>query len=447
MSQAEAHRPPPRNVREMLAYLGPGLIISANIVGSGELIVTTQLGAKAGFALLWFIVFSCLIKVFVQIELGRYAVSEGVTTLAALDRLPGPRLVVSWVLWLWVLMYVGTLFQMSGMVGGIASLFASRGEVWAHTIWTLIPAAVCALILSRGRYGPVEKVSTLMVVMFTLITIAAVFALHWTPYRISVEQIRHGFGFHRPGSFTTAFAAFGVTGMGASELIFYPYWCLEKGYARFVGPRDEPASADWQERANGWMRVLRLDAWLSMVIYTVGTVCFYLLGAAVLHATGQEVAGDQMVPALSSMYVEAFGPAGGYVFIVGAFVVLFSTVFVSTASNARLFADGAALFRILRSPSPELRARLVRAACVGIPVFLVIVYLVVGAPVYLEMVGALAQALMLPFLAFAALYLRYRLTQKSLRPGLAWTLLLWVAFASMTAVGLYQFGRQLALWG
>jgi manganese transport protein len=431
----------------MLAYLGPGLIISANIVGSGELIVTTQLGAKAGFALLWFIVFSCLIKVFVQIELGRYAVSEGVTTLVALDRLPGPRVVVSWVLWLWVPMYVGTLFQMSGMVGGIASLFAPRDAVWAHTTWTVIPAAVCALILGRGRYGPVEKVSTLMVVMFTFGTVAAVFALQWTPFRIGVDQIRYGFSFHRPDSFTTAFAAFGVTGMGASELIFYPYWCLEKGYARFVGPRDEPASAEWLERANGWLRVMRVDAWLSMVVYTVGTVCFYLLGAAVLHATGQEVAGDQMVPALSSMYVEAFGPAGGYVFLIGAFVVLFSTVFVSTASNARLFADGAVLFRMLSSPSPERRARLVRAASVGIPVFLVIVYLIVGAPVYLVMVGALAQALMLPFLAFAALYLRYRLTAESLRPGFVWTLLLWVAFASMTAVGLYQFGRQLALWG
>jgi hypothetical protein len=84
---------------------------------------------------------------------------------------------------------------------------------------------------------------------------------------------------------------------------------------------------------------------------------------------------------------------------------------------------------------------------VAIPVFLVIVYMVVGAPVHLVMVGALAQALMLPFLALAALYLRYRLTAESLRPGFAWTVLLWVAFVSMAAVGLYQFGQQLALWG
>jgi hypothetical protein len=67
--------------------------------------------------------------------------------------------------------------------------------------------------------------------------------------------------------------------------------------------------------------------------------------------------------------------------------------------------------------------------------------------VALVMVGALAQALMLPFLGLAALYMRYRLTAPSLRPGLLWTLLLWVAFTTMSAVGLYQFGRQLALWG
>ena len=56
--------------------LGPGLIISANIVGSGELIVTTKLGADVGFIMLWFIILGCLIKVFVQLELGRYAISK-----------------------------------------------------------------------------------------------------------------------------------------------------------------------------------------------------------------------------------------------------------------------------------------------------------------------------------------------------------------------------------
>ena len=41
--------------------------------------------------------------------------------------------------------------------------------------------------------------------------------------------------FTLPASFTVAFAAFGIIGVGASELIYYPYWCLEKGYARHIG--------------------------------------------------------------------------------------------------------------------------------------------------------------------------------------------------------------------
>jgi hypothetical protein len=55
------------------------------------------------------------------------------------------------------------------------------------------------------------------------------------------------------------FGAFGITGVGASELFAYPYWCLEKGYARYTGPRT--ADPEWAARARGWMRVLYLDAW------------------------------------------------------------------------------------------------------------------------------------------------------------------------------------------
>jgi Mn2+/Fe2+ NRAMP family transporter len=58
------------------------LIISGAIVGSGELIATTALGAKVGFVALWLILFSCVIKVVVLEELGRYTISSGETTFS-----------------------------------------------------------------------------------------------------------------------------------------------------------------------------------------------------------------------------------------------------------------------------------------------------------------------------------------------------------------------------
>src|SRR5688572_21834646 len=83
---------PPESLWAALKKIGPGIVLAGSIIGSGELLLTTALGAKYGFVFLWLILFSCVIKVFVQIELGRYAISSGKPTLGAINELPGPRL-------------------------------------------------------------------------------------------------------------------------------------------------------------------------------------------------------------------------------------------------------------------------------------------------------------------------------------------------------------------
>src|SRR5687768_10257386 len=153
-------REPPSSFWKILGKVGPGLIISANIVGSGELIATTKLGADVGFTLLWFIIFSCFIKVFVQVELGRYAISEGISSIDAMNGLPGPRFIVSWCVWLWSLMYIGTIFQMSGMLGTIGQVFdlwfGRDPASWTHTLWVVLAAIGVAAPLVAGRYRMVE---------------------------------------------------------------------------------------------------------------------------------------------------------------------------------------------------------------------------------------------------------------------------------------------------
>src|SRR5262249_41864668 len=69
-----------------------GIILAASIVGSGELIATTTLGAQVGYTALWIILLSCLIKPVVQAELGRYTIASGETGLEGLNRVPGPSL-------------------------------------------------------------------------------------------------------------------------------------------------------------------------------------------------------------------------------------------------------------------------------------------------------------------------------------------------------------------
>ena len=186
---------------------------------------------------------------------------------------------------------------------------------------------------------------------------------------------------------------------------------------------------------------MRIDAWVSMVIYTSATVAFYLLGAALLREGGLSDKG--MIVDLSKMF-KPLGQAGFSIFLAGAFVVLFSTLVSATASNARLLVDGMGLYKLKTVDTEEERLGLVRICCIIIPMLCAGLYIIVGAPVSMVLMGGVAQALMLPFLAAAALYFRYRKTDQPLRPGNAWTIMLWISALAMAAVGIYQLITKIA---
>lgn len=436
MSLPPPTRPAPTSLKSALRQIGPGLIISASIVGSGELIVTPKLGASAGFTLLWFIILGCILKVFLQIELGRFTLARGLTTLETLNLVPGPRVVVSWMVWFWLLMFLTSFFQIAGMVGGVVDIFSLGGVTLAKPALGVVVTVVTAAMLVIGRYAVVETLSTLFVAAFTICTVVAVVALQFTSFAITSSHLAQGFSFNLPDSFTVAFAAFGIIGVGASELIYYPYWCLEKGYARHVGPAD--GTPERAERARGWIRVMELDAWVSCIVYTTATLAFYLLGAAILHAKKLDVTNADMISVLSHMYQETFGVWSLWLFLIGAFAVLYSTIFVATASNARLLADALEVFRVKAHGSPADRQRTVRWLCGIVPAIWGALYLLWKAPLTLVFIGAVAQGLMIPFLALGALWLQYRQSDTTTRTGPVKRLALWVSVLAMVAVGAYQ---------
>ncbi len=258
----EAIEEPPHTLGRAIRQIGPGLVLAASIVGTGELINTTSLGAKAGFSLLWLILFSCVIKVFVQVELGRYAITTGKTTLAAFDALPGPRLGVSWLCWLWLFMMLTTQAQIAAMEGtvgqaahmafpaasqAVADLAGAIVPSWGTYLssreeyfWAGVTTMAAILLLLSGGYRRLEKITTVLVAAVTLFTVASVLILQWTNFRITLHQLKEGFALAMPpAAVALAFSAFGITGVGASELFAYPYWCIEKGYARHAGARSD----------------------------------------------------------------------------------------------------------------------------------------------------------------------------------------------------------------
>jgi len=463
----DAIQEPPRSFFTAIRQIGPGLILAASIVGTGELINTTGLGAKAGFSLLWLILLSCVIKVFVQVELGRYAITHGKTSLAAFDTLPGPRLGASWICWLWLFMTLATQAQIAAMEGSVGQTahmaFPEASKAVASAAGRIVPGwegflssrqeyfwaslttvAAIALLLSGG-YKRLERITTILVGLVTLFTVASVVILQWTQFQITTADLEKGLTFAVPPlAITLAFSAFGITGVGASELFAYPYWCIEKGYARSTGPRSSDEA--WVDRAKGWIRVMQLDAWFSMLVFTVATIAFYLLGAAVLHPQGLDPKGPDMVPTLSRMYLQPLegtplASLRGLTqvgFLLGAWAVLFKTLYVATAANSRLTADFLNLTGIWRQAGPKDRETVVRTFCIIYPVLALGLYYAFREPQALIKVGGSAQALMLPLIAGATLFLKQRDADRRVASSFLSDILTWLAFFAISGVAAYS---------
>jgi Mn2+/Fe2+ NRAMP family transporter len=305
-------------------------------------------------------------------------------------------------------------------------------------IWATITAIVTSILLVVGKYKLIEWSTTTMVAAFTFTTICTVIALQFTDFwAITWTDLGNGLSFRLPPStqtgsntaLATALATFGIIGVGASELVSYPYWCLEKGYARYTGPRDN--SEAWGQRARGWMNVLRWDAWCSMVIYTTATLAFYLLGAAILGRVGLNPGGFELVRTLTAMYEPVFGSWAPLLFLVGAFAVLYSTFFVANAGHARVLADVARVMN-LGVKSDADKKRVVVWLSGILPFICLAIYIAMpNEPQQLVLISGMVQALMLPMLAFAALYFRYARGDDRVRPSKLWDVFLWVSSAGM----------------
>ncbi len=434
---------PPTSLWGSLQYLGPGFILSASIVGSGELIATTLVGAKAGFILMWFLIFSCLVKVAVQLEFGKHAISSGESTMASLNALPGPRFrQTNWSIWTWLLLMVVKMMQVGGVLGGVvlctAELFPWLVDMPARLVAAFAIAISVSILVYQGYYMLIERGSLVMIGAFTLFTFASLISLQFTEFAITSDDLISGMIPSIPTEtvlLLTAIGAFGITGVGGDEIMAYNYWLIEKGYARYTGPKND--SADWERRAKGWIRIMYWDASLAMVAYTSMTVMFYLLGAAILHKQGLVPDGPALITTLGNMYTQSLGPWAKSLFVAGAIVVLYSTLFAALAAWTRMFADAFGRIGFYDFQNEVSRKRAISISAWVIPAIWATLFLIMGNPALMVILGGLATVVILLIVVFAAIYFRYYRLDKRLRPTTLYDITLWISSVSIALVAVY----------
>ena len=426
---------PPTTLAGSIKHLGPGLILSASIVGSGELIATTVMGAEAGFVTLWVILLSCLVKVAIQLEFGRHTIATGETTMQALNKLPGPKFGKAHCsIWVWLVLMTIKNLQLGGIVGTVAAILQIVFPTTPMWIFLVGLSVAASLLVSLGYYTILEKASIVMIALFTVFTLASVVMLQFTDFAISFGDLAGGFTFQLPAAaVVVAIGAFGITGVGGDEIMVYNYWLIEKGYARHTGPND--GSEDWVRRAKGWIRIMYLDAILSMVIYTIVTLAFYLLGAAVLNSQGLVPEKNiELVETLSQIYTQTLGEGARFAFLIGAFVVLFSTLFAALAAWTRLFGDALGQIGVYDFHDPKDRGRAIAFFAWMFPVLWSVIFLFVAKPAFMVIMGGVITTFILVLVVFAAIDFRFRRTIPALRPSIGFDIALGVSIVAILAV-------------
>ena len=438
----EAHSPPV-SFRGRLKYLGPSLIVTGAVIGSGELVLTTSLGAAAGWALLWWLLLSCWCKSLVQAEMARYTIISGDTYLRAINRIPGRIWRISWPIWLGLLAYLPGTMGLGGIIGGAGqslSFLASLGDITiSGTVCTGLIALSASIILSTGSYKWLERLMLPLVLAFTAATLVCSIAMQFTEFQTTASDIVVGltpdFAIFVALA-ALALSAYGYTGTTSGDISAYTYWCIEKGYPSFVG--SDRSDRNWESHARGWMRVLHTDVWLALLIVTCATVPYYVLGAGVLNKMGIVPEGnDATIGALSNIFTQTLGTWAVWIFSVGAFFILFSTVLSGVGAGGRFIPDYLIEMQFMSRANLTLRRAIIRWYLAILPLVAFLIYLFIPNFVVLIMIGGLTSALFLPIQSGATIWLQARNLDPRIRPRALTRYGLWVIFLFEAAMAAF----------
>ena len=440
-------RTAPKTFKERLKFIGPSVIVTGSVVGSGSIVMTPLLGAAAGFLLLWWLLLSMWSKPIIQAEISRYVVVTKKTFLEAFADMPGFKTTIqgkttSWLVWF---MFIGVIPSIAGM-GGLAGAVAEAGNTMfpllSTEVWVFISCLITWLLLYFGSYRSLERTLLAMVLFFSFMTLIIALAMQSTEYQVNLNQISEGLSFSFPTEhLPLALAVFGFTGISYGEIMAYTYWCLEKGYAENTGN-------DIEEKKH-WIKTMQTDVWVTVFFITLGTLPFFFLGAGVLNnvpelqeslATSSFWDVD-VISSLQNMFSLVLGGWAKWLFIILAFFVLFSTLLSGTAAFTRTISDYLISMGLVKEKT-DTRTKLIKLIAFVIPFLSGLFYFILPNPITLLLIAGIWAAMGLPIVNIGALYLVNKL-EPALRPKVSTKVILWVSLVlqfSLAGLIVYDIG-------
>src|SRR5215207_4127957 len=316
-----------------LKLAGPGLIVAATGIGSGDVVAATVGGARYGVVLLWAIALGAFFKFVLSEGIARWQLATGLTALEGwATHLP------AWVkyyfgayLVLWTVAVSAALTNATGL--GISNL--TNGAVpqsWGAVAHSLIGFAFVWL----GGYGSFEKFMKLLVgVMGFSILVCAAFTLD--------QPVPAVQGLVMPiipaNSGTYVLSLIGGVG-GSITMLSYNYWMREEGM-----------------RGAGFLSYVRGDIAIAYIFTALFGISIMLIANDAFFVPGVALKDSEAVPKMAAALGALLGNFGRIAFSVGFWAAVFASLLGVWQSVPYLYAD---FYGILKKMSPEARREIVK---------------------------------------------------------------------------------------
>ncbi len=366
-----------------LKSYGPGIAVAATGVGAGDLVAASVAGAKFGIAILWSALVGAVIKFALNEGVARWQLATGTTMIEGWS-LRLPRFVSYYFLvylLLWSLIVAAALISACGLAG---HAIVPQLSV---TAWGMIHSVVGAALVILGRYRLFEKLMEFFTALMfvTVIACAAMIAPKFSSLTSwLVPTVPEG---------SAKFILSVVGGVGGSvTLLSYGYWIREK---RWEGKEHHKHT--------------QRDLGVAYALTGIFGAAMMIIAAGVNPAV---VTGDTMALEVAQRIGDVIGPTGKWLFLLGFWGAVFTSLFGVWQSVPYFFAD--CITNLQRSTETQLLPYSITPDSWYYRGFLLylafppMLLLFFGKPVWLIVLYSIVGAFFMPFLAGTLLYMNNR---------------------------------------
>jgi Mn2+/Fe2+ NRAMP family transporter len=383
-----------------LKLAGPGLIVAATGIGSGDVVSATVGGARYGVVLLWGIALGAFFKYVLSEGIARWQLATGTTALEGwAEHLP------AWVkfyfgayLIFWTVAVSAALTNATGL--GISNLTGGAiSQPWGAVAHSLIGF----VFVWFGGYAGFEKLMKLLVgIMGFSILLCAILTLR-DPLDALIGTVVPTIP---PGSGPSVLSLIGGIG-GSITMLSYNYWMREERI-------DTP----------GYLGYVRGDIAVAYIFTALFGISIMLIADQAFFRPGVPITDAQAVPKMAEMLGTLLGPFGIYAYSVGFWAAVFASLLGVWQSVPYLYAD---FYGVLKKVPHAARQQLTKVTSTPYRIALVFITLAplpfafTRRPVAIIVAYTIVGSFFVPFLAATLLYLNNRVKWSAPIPHNHWT--------------------------